>query len=1253
MSSAALWGVSMAGTVTSILQNASGLPMLRRVREEGDAARFTRVPLLTMTVTVLQLGLYGILMYGYPQGLQLVFCNIVGFFTWLLQFLVLLRFTHGARARALFAAQYLLALAWGVALPLGVFLAAPADTPLATRQAVVAVCMQTANLSGFLSPVAALREALRDKDLRRTPGALSWVNVANGALWTAYGVLLGDLWISVPNALGLAIASAQVAVILFITRWRALNPELAAALAAARETREEAERKASTAAAVAAAEDAAGVLAAEAEPTPTMAPAGAGAVAKSSSPHSATHLSLLAALVVLTAAPARAQAPWSCGAGLAQLHVDAASGVYEVRVGAGAAAAAWLDGGDVALHFGGPHGPWLARSAGALAPAAPGAASSGRDAALGAFERLTIEWAATTTPPLLPFSFATAFTCYSEAELLTFTQLYAAGTNGADVSTYDDAARPHDSFDNFNVSWSPTAHFPSFSAGAGSPLAALGYIEWAGEFSWHMSSYGLGLGSNATGNDSGSGYVGGQLGGPVLLHAASAPHTAAVMLGPLANFKDVMLARETGGDLSAGPRLVFGPQGHLASLPAGFAPTLGLAAPSGLATGAVFPLETGVTAAVYSFGAALRALHNTTRPAPEEDVGVSLLSVWTDNGSVYDGDFWSQSGKGGTAGDVFLNLSATLAKQGIPAASFQLDPYWFASGTPGNRNWSASVDVWGADGFERMLAGGVRPTLYSFFWAPASTTTFTQFRWVNGVADTFISGVIGRIAPEDSLAFHAELMRRCRLWSCVGFEVDFLDFLYFAFADALHSPGLHEQYLAGLSAAAVAAGVPVQLCMPLPSDVLATVALPGVSNVRASDDDDLTYAPAFRWKIGLTSMLHGALGVRPFHDVAWTYAAYSGADAADVPYPSGYAQNSTELGIVVSVLSTGPVGFGDKAGFSNSSLLRAACARNGVLLKPSLPAAPLDLLFAVAPGKLPPTPMQAASTEAWQAPSFVSLAYAPTDLAAAEAAAAAGADAALLDLRGLQRFAAAIAARSAAPAAPMRLVAPVPAPLPCPFVSLLVVDAPEALALVLAPGDLTPRLPPAAGGGSDDDGACAASGLAAFGYVAVPWSPGFDALDARCAEGAPALVCAAAFGAGGLRVVTGVAPNQRARGAPHPFELLSLSPVLASGFALLGELGKVTRVSPTRFPAVAASGVPGGAGAAAAALSFLLAGASGEEVDVALLAPPPGGGGGGLDVASVRRLRVAFGAAGGLAQVRCEAAAPAANCTVAGAVILS
>lgn len=162
---------------------------------------------------------------------------------------------------------------------------------------------------------------------------------------------------------------------------------------------------------------------------------------------------------------------------------------------------------------------------------------------------------------------------------------------------------------------------------------------------------------------------------------------------------------------------------------------------------------------------------------------------------------------------------------------------------------------------------------------------------------------------------------------------------YLGFPDVLATPRAFEGFLSGLSAAGAVAGVPVQLCMPLPGDVLASVALPGVSNIRASDDDDLEYAE--RWRIGLTLMLFGALDVHTFMDSVWTRSA---------PPPYKYAQNVTELGVAISALSTGPLGLGDGLGATNATLVAAAVAKNGVILKPSLPAVPVDAYFNRGPG---------------------------------------------------------------------------------------------------------------------------------------------------------------------------------------------------------------------------------------------------------------------------------------------------------------
>jgi len=78
--------------------------------------------------------------------------------------------------------------------------------------------MQAANFSGFLSPVSSLLVAWRTKDTKRVPGMLSWVNLANSIIWVAYGVLLNDGWIWIPNVVGLVLSGAQVFVLLLLLR---------------------------------------------------------------------------------------------------------------------------------------------------------------------------------------------------------------------------------------------------------------------------------------------------------------------------------------------------------------------------------------------------------------------------------------------------------------------------------------------------------------------------------------------------------------------------------------------------------------------------------------------------------------------------------------------------------------------------------------------------------------------------------------------------------------------------------------------------------------------------------------------------------------------------------------------------------------------------------------------------------------------------------------------------------------------------
>ncbi len=146
---------------------------------------------------------------------------------------------------------------------------------------------------------------------------------------------------------------------------------------------------------------------------------------------------------------------------------------------------------------------------------------------------------------------------------------------------------------------------------------------------------------------------------------------------------------------------------------------------------------------------------------------------------------------------------------------------------------------------------------------------------------------------------------------------------------------------------------------------------------------------------------------------------------------------------------------------------------------------------------------------------------------------------------------------------------------PPPFTTLLAIDIRDTLAL--RPGQLLPDL--------------TAQPNATL-YVVCPWARGFEATAEACGDGAPAQGCLTPFSASTpLPIHTGVPPTNYT----HDFELYSLSPVYTSGFSLVGELGKMVRVSPNRFAWVAA-GVGGG-------LTFEVAGAGGEQVAVTVLVP--------------------------------------------------
>jgi hypothetical protein len=839
-----------------------------------------------------------------------------------------------------------------------------------------------------------------------------------------------------------------------------------------------------------------------------------------------------AALMAAAVVGSDAVSTWTCATGPGVLSVDSGTLGYRYVL----SDRTWLGDGDAgsdyAVHCG---GKCYSYQAGTLLPVS-------REASASAF---SVVFKMDEAPTECDWPVQMTFKCYANGDgalaspTLVFETSFPAGASGP-LST---AAENQMSPAGYNSSFSPLSHFPSWDASNSSYLnsGVLSHIEWSGTFSWQELNRDVGLfphtnKSYSPGNGQLRGYFGGQTGGPVVLHeahwdSASGERPAALFVAPSSSFKHSIMALHDGGS-GSGLRWVFGPQGQLTSIPAGWSTSV-----------AYFASAQGINDAVYRGGQVLQQLYNKTASSSIQkpgslvtnDPGCAYVSVWTDNGAFYCWDYFDSPMANQTWGvpsatnvikaihTQWQNGCLQDSREGSlngrpcsPLKTIQLDPWFYHLGAQEALiNWTADPRLFGTAGLLPLADAGINLSLYISFWNEAKQVQMPPYTFVDS---TYFNGSwmplpFSQVAANQSSAFHRMIVQRGLQWGMTAFETDFLDWLFMAMQPHQQSVDSFDTWMQGMDSSLVLSDngsiIPFQFCMGLPSDVLNSLTLQTVTNYRASQDNDFHYAPATLWSIGVSSLLIGALGLRPYFDVTWTVPAYPLSQFNDTTY-AGIAHNSVELSIVMATLSTGPVGIGDRIGSTNKTLLRATCRADGMLLKPSLPLAAMDLTF------LEPPPLHLSmGIDNWN-----------TSMMAMQAGS-------FIPEGGNE------SSNSTNP----------------PFVTVVVVDA--AQPVVIYPSDVYPDLTPF---------------LGEFSYVAVPWSPGFAEMKKRCA-GPSVQPCFLPFNASTPLVVQTGGPSPPPAGIAgegfHPFELLSLTPVFSSsGFGLIGSLDKITRVSPQRYTTV-------------------------------------------------------------------------------------
>jgi len=157
--------------------------------------------------------------------------------------------------------------------------------------------------------------------------------------------------------------------------------------------------------------------------------------------------------------------------------------------------------------------------------------------------------------------------------------------------------------------------------------------------------------------------------------------------------------------------------------------------------------------------------------------------------------------------------------------------------------------------------------------------------------------------------------------------------------------------------AAAKLDITIQYCMPLPNHLMQSVAIPTVTQSRATDDYNPSNA---QWKMFHSAQLIWGLGMVPFKDDFWTTSNQPGCKY------SLCVEYSPVLETLVAALSAGPVGPSDQIGKMNKELVMRTCRASGDLLKADLPARVLDSTFLPQSSGASPALIQvAASYTAW------------------------------------------------------------------------------------------------------------------------------------------------------------------------------------------------------------------------------------------------------------------------------------------------
>ncbi len=408
---------------------------------------------------------------------------------------------------------------------------------------------------------------------------------------------------------------------------------------------------------------------------------------------------------------------------------------------------------------------------------------------------------------------------------------------------------------------------------------------------------------------------------PVVFRAGDG---SVLLLAPLDSWHEQIVAVVQ--DESGVQALRWGWHGDLHRVEAGFASTLGL-----------FPAPSA-TEAFERWGTEVTTRAGTRRADPSVDPVTSKLSYWTDNGAAY----WYRTEPGQDLASTLEAKMAELDELGVTIGAVELDS-WFYPHEIGRQvaevgyldevpptgmlSWTPRPDVLpaGIPDLARRLGG--RPLILHARHISPRSPYLAEGEWWTDLA----------AHPVDP-TFFDRWFDDAASWGATCVEQDWMIMSWFGVRGLREEPGRASAWQRALDESAGARGMSLIWCMASPGDVLASVELVNVAAVRTSDDYRYAEDPAVLWRWYLVvNRLASSLRLPVFKDCFMT-SKEAGTSSID-------GDPHAEVEALLSAMSAGVVGIGDRLGRTDPALLSCLCLPDGSLVQPDRPLAVSDVSF--------------------------------------------------------------------------------------------------------------------------------------------------------------------------------------------------------------------------------------------------------------------------------------------------------------------